>query len=251
MKRKKTTIIGISGKMGQALLACASATPQIDVIGGIHRKSGFDHQKDLIAASDVVIDFSFHSVTPIIADLCAMHKKAMIIGTTSHSDDEKSAIIAHGSTIPIVMTSNFSIGITLLNQFARSAAEILGEDVDVEIVETHHRFKKDAPSGTATMLAQTIAKVRGQLLKEVAKHGRSGIVGPRDASEIGIHSIRGGDVIGDHTIIYAGLGERLELTHKASSRNIFASGALRAAQWIIGKDPGLYTMEHVLGLVKT
>jgi 4-hydroxy-tetrahydrodipicolinate reductase len=130
----------------------------------------------------------------------------------------------------------------------RKAAEILGPGFDLEIVEMHHRLKKDAPSGTATTLAEILADVRGRQLKEIVRHGREGIVGERTAAEIGMHAVRGGDVVGDHTVIFASNGERVELTHKASSRETFANGALRAAQWLVGRAPGLYTMQDVLGL---
>jgi 4-hydroxy-tetrahydrodipicolinate reductase len=148
----------------------------------------------------------------------------------------------------MVWSSNFSTGVNALFWLTRQAAEILGPDYDLEIVEMHHRLKKDAPSGTAKTLAQILAEVRQQQLDKVVRHGREGMVGERTASEIGVHSVRGGDVVGDHTVIFATTGERLELTHKASSRETFAGGALRAALWVIGKAPGLYDMQDVLGL---
>jgi 4-hydroxy-tetrahydrodipicolinate reductase len=148
----------------------------------------------------------------------------------------------------MVLASNFSTGVNTLFWLARKAAEILGPGFDLEIVEMHHRLKRDAPSGTAQTLAEILAEVRQQQLDEVARHGRSGIVGQRTLEEIGIHSVRGGDVVGDHTVIFAGLGERVELTHKASSRETFANGALRAAQWVTKQKPGLYDMQDVLGL---
>jgi 4-hydroxy-tetrahydrodipicolinate reductase len=148
----------------------------------------------------------------------------------------------------MVWTSNFSTGVNALFWLTRRAAEILGPDYDLEIVEMHHRLKKDAPSGTAKSLAEILAGVRKLHLEKAARHGRAGIVGERTALEIGIHSIRGGDVVGDHTVIFANTGERLELTHKASSRETFANGALRAALWVVEQKPGLYDMQDVLGL---
>jgi 4-hydroxy-tetrahydrodipicolinate reductase len=148
----------------------------------------------------------------------------------------------------MVFSSNYSTGVNALFWLTRKAAEILGPDFDLEVVEMHHRLKKDAPSGTARSLAEILAEVRHQQLDEVIRHGREGIVGERTQAEIGMHSVRGGDVVGDHTVIFAGVGERVELTHKASSRETFAKGALRAAKWAVGQKPGLYDMLDVLGL---
>jgi len=148
----------------------------------------------------------------------------------------------------MVWASNYSTGVNTLFWLTRKAAEILGPDFDLEIVEMHHRIKKDAPSGTARTLAGILAEVRHQQLDQVLRHGREGMVGARTLTEIGMHSLRGGDVVGDHTVIFAATGERLELTHKASSRDVLAQGALRAAQWVVGRKPGLYDMSDVLGL---
>jgi 4-hydroxy-tetrahydrodipicolinate reductase len=152
------------------------------------------------------------------------------------------------SLIPIVWSSNYSTGVNALFWLTRKAAEILGPGFDLEVIEMHHRLKKDAPSGTALRLAEILAEARQQCLKDAVRHGRAGLVGERTATEIGVHSLRGGDVVGDHTVVYATLGERLELTHKASSRETFALGALRAAQWVVSQKPGLYDMADVLGL---
>ena len=202
----------------------------------------------MIDKGDVVIDFSSHSATPGIAALCAERKKAMVIGTTGHSDEGKAQIAGFQSRIPIVLSSNFSTGVNALFWLARKAAEILGPGFDLEIIEMHHRLKRDAHSGTARTLAEILAAVRQRQLERIVRHGRSGIVGQRTAEEIGIHSMRGGDVVGDHTVVFANVGERVELTHKASSRETFATGALRAAEWVATQKPGLYDMQHVLGL---
>jgi 4-hydroxy-tetrahydrodipicolinate reductase len=207
-----------------------------------------DDLSSVISKTDTVIDFSSHDATPGIVELCAKNKKAVVIGTTGHSDSEKSKVIGFKSKIPMVWASNFSTGVNTLFWLTRKAAEILETDFDLEIVEMHHRLKKDAPSGTAKSLAEILASVREQQLEKVARHGRVGIVGERTAAEIGIHSVRGGDVVGDHTVIFANAGERLELTHKASSRDTFANGALRAALWVVKQKPGLYDMQDVLGL---
>ncbi len=238
-------ITGSKGRMGQALIACARNFPDLQVVGQIDQG---DDLRAVIGRGDVVVDFSLHSATPGIAELCAEHHKALVIGTTGHNTEERSAIASRQSAIPIVWSANYSTGVNALFWLTRKAAEILGPGFDLEIVEMHHRTKKDAPSGTAKTLAEILAAVRGQQLDKVARHGRRGIVGERTSAEIGIHSVRGGDVIGDHTVIFASTGERLELTHKASSRDSFANGALRAAQWVVKQKPGLYDMADVLGL---
>src|SRR5438445_3984545 len=186
--------------MGQALVACAERHPELQVAGQIDLG---DDLLPLIKEVDVVIDFSFHDATAQFAAVCAEHRKALVIGTTGHSDAEKSQISSLKSNIPMVWASNYSTGVNTLFWLTRKAAEILGPGFDLEIVEMHHRTKKDAPSGTAATLAEILAAVRKQQLDQVARHGRVGIVGERTATEIGIHSIRGGDVVGDHTVMFA------------------------------------------------
>ena len=239
-------ITGSRGRMGRALAECAARIAELKIVGQIDQG---DDLRAVIGQGDVVVDFSSHSATRGIAELCAEHRKAMVIGTTGHAEEERSNITKLGARIPIVWSSNFSTGVNTLFWLTRKAAEILGPGFDMEIVEMHHRLKRDAPSGTAKTLAEILAAARGQQLEEVARHGRAGIVGERTAAEIGIHSVRGGDVVGDHTVIFAGAGERVELTHRASSRETFANGALRAAQWVVKQRPGLYDMMDVLGLV--
>jgi 4-hydroxy-tetrahydrodipicolinate reductase len=238
-------ITGSKGRMGQMLAACAPQHPDLRIAGQIDQE---DDLRSVLASGDVVIDFSSHTATPAIAALCAQYNKALVIGTTGHSKDDRSLVTQHSSRIPMVLSSNFSTGVNALFWLARQAAQILGPGFDLEIVEMHHRLKRDAPSGTARTLAEILAEVRHQQLEQVLRHGRAGIVGPRPAQEIGLHSVRGGDVVGDHTVIFAGPGERVELTHKASSRETFANGALRAAQWVVRQPPGLYDMQQVLGL---
>lgn len=231
--------------MGQTLLACAARNSGLPVTGMV------DSEGDLrseIEQGDVVIDFSVRKATVAFAKICAEHKKAMVIGTTGHSKAELSQIAKFKSRIPIVLSSNYSTGVNALFWLTQKAAEILGPDFDLEIVEMHHRMKKDAPSGTASTLAEILARVRKQQLSRVVRHGRAGMVGERTAAEIGMHAVRGGDVVGDHTVIFATNGERVELAHKASSRDTFANGALRAAQWVVRQKPGLYNMQDVLGL---
>ncbi|HTL16880.1 MAG TPA: 4-hydroxy-tetrahydrodipicolinate reductase [Patescibacteria group bacterium] len=241
----RVIITGSKGRMGKALLSCLSQHPALQLAGQIDQG---DDLGSLIDAADVIIDFSSHAATAAIAALCAKHRKAIVIGTTGHSSEDRLQITAFNSQIPMVLSSNFSTGVNTLFWLARQAAQILGPGFDLEIVEMHHRHKRDAPSGTARTLAEILADVRQQQLEKVLRHGREGIVGERISSEIGMHSVRGGDVVGDHTVIFAGAGERVELTHKASSRETFANGALRAAQWVVSQKPGLYDMQDVLGL---
>ena len=241
----KIIITGAKGRMGQALISCAARNPALSITGQI---DAGDDLKSVIDSGDVVIDFSLHSATAGVTELCAKNKKALVIGTTGHTDAEKKKITGYKSKIPIVFASNYSTGVNTLFWLTRKAAEILGPSFDLEIVEMHHRMKKDAPSGTASTLAEILAAVRKQQLAEVIRNGRKGIVGERTSAEIGMHAVRGGDVVGDHTVIFAANGERLELVHKASSRDTFANGALRAAQWVVKQKPGLYDMQDVLGL---
>jgi 4-hydroxy-tetrahydrodipicolinate reductase len=243
--KTRVIITGSKGRMGQALVACAKKIPGVEVVAQI------DQGDDLAGAMngcDVVVDFSAHSATVEIAELCAKHNKALVIGTTGHTDTDTFEIKKRAQQIPIVWASNFSTGVNTLFWLTRKAAEILGPDFDLEVVEMHHRLKKDAPSGTAKTLAEILANARKLRLDEAARHGRAGLVGERTPGEIGVHSLRGGDVVGDHTVIFANVGERVELTHKASSRDTFANGALRAAQWLVTQKPGLYDMQDVLGL---
>lgn len=231
--------------MGRALVACAAHHPELQVAGEIDLG---DDLRTVIGRADAVLDFSSHSATAGIAALCAERRVALVIGTTGHTNEDRSQLAGLSSVIPMVLSANFSTGVNTLFWLTRKTAEILGPDFDLEIVEMHHRLKRDAPSGTARTLANILAEVRGQQLDQVARHGRAGLVGQRTAEEIGLHAVRGGDVVGDHTVIFAGIGERVELAHKASSRETFANGALRAAAWVVRQKPGLYDMQDVLGL---
>ncbi len=241
-------IAGAKGRMGLALLRCAEKMPALNVSARIDLGDDLDA---VLGGADVVIDFTFHQSTVSMARLCAARQKAIVIGTTGHSEAERKELEAMASQIPMVWSSNYSTGVNALFWLTKKAAEILGPGFDLEIVEMHHRLKKDAPSGTAATLARILAEARRQPLEQAARYGRQGVVGERTDAEIGIHSLRGGDVVGDHTVIFAAAGERVELTHKASSRDTFALGALRAAQWVAGKKPGLYDMQDVLGLKAT
>ncbi len=241
----KLHINGSRGRMGQALIACSQEFADTTI--GAATDSGDDFAAGL-AKSDACIDFSHHSALESVLAACIAGGKTLVIGTTGISDAGVAKIREASAKIPIVYSGNYSTGVNTLLWLTRRAAEILGPDFDLEITETHHRMKKDSPSGTAKMLAETLAEVRGLQYNSDVRHGRFGDVGARTQSEIGMHAIRGGDVVGDHTVLFAALGERVELTHKASSRDIFARGAIRAAIWAHGKPAGLYDMRDVLGL---
>ncbi len=245
MSALKLLINGARGRMGQALIAGAEADPDLEVAAAVD--TGDDFAAALNAA-DAVIDFTHADVTGGVAEACAGAGKVLVVGTTGH-DDRTRQIIAHtAGVVPVVFAPNFSVGVNTLFWLTRKAAEILGPDFDLEVVEMHHRLKKDSPSGTARRLAEILAEVRDLQYEKDVRHGREGMVGERTKTEIGMHAVRGGDVVGDHTVIYANVGERVELTHKASSRDTFAKGALRAAKWARLQPPGLYDMQDVLGL---
>ncbi len=197
---------------------------------------------------DVLIDFTTPEATLQHLALCQQNRKAMVIGTTGFSELQHQRIANSGETIPIVFAPNMSIGVNLCFNLLEQAARVLGDDVDIEIIEAHHRHKKDAPSGTALKMGEIVAQALDRNLQQVALYGREGMGEERDRKTIGFSTVRAGDIVGDHTVIFAGLGERVEITHKASSRMTFAIGAVRAANWIADKDPGLYSMRDVLNL---
>ena len=241
----RVIINGAKGRMGQALISCIHADNSYSLAGGL---DAGDDLSSLLPQCDAVIDFTDASATVLVAEACSKAGKPLVIGTTGHSDQDRAHILSVSKIIPIVFAPNFSVGVNTLFWLTRKAAEILGPDFDLEVVEMHHRLKKDSPSGTARRLAEILTEVRGLDYAKDVLHGREGLVGQRTNTEIGMHAIRGGDVVGDHTVIYANVGERVELTHKASSRDTFAKGALRASAWVLDKKPGLYDMEDVLGL---
>jgi 4-hydroxy-tetrahydrodipicolinate reductase len=197
---------------------------------------------------DVLIDFTHPTVTLKNLAFCRKHGKAMIIGTTGFSVEEKQLLAEAGKDIPIVFAANFSVGVNLCLKLLDTAARVLGDDVDIEITEAHHRHKVDAPSGTAVRMGEVIADALGRDLKKVAVYGREGQTGARERETIGFATVRAGDIVGDHTVLFAADGERVEITHKASSRMTFAKGAVRAALWLDGREPGLYDMQDVLDL---
>jgi len=260
-------IVGCAGRMGQMLLRLLINAPGIVVVGGTERRGSPALGQDLGAlagaeplgisvtedaalmfeTADVVVDFTNPSATVVHASLAAKSGCAHVVGTTGLDADQLAAIARSAQRAPIVLAANMSLGVNLLQQVVEEVARILDTEWDIEIVEMHHRHKVDAPSGTALSLGEAAARGRNVALRRVAKRSRDGQVGPRQRGEIGFAALRGGDVVGDHTVIFAADGERVEITHKASSREIFARGAVKAVLWAAGKAPGLYNMRDVLG----
>ncbi|MEX0739386.1 MAG: 4-hydroxy-tetrahydrodipicolinate reductase [Pseudohongiella sp.] len=265
----RIAIAGVAGRMGKTLVqAVADRADDARVAAGTTLADDPQAGQDIgliagtgmlqVAAStsldscadsfDVLIDFTSPAATLTHLNACRRQKKAMVIGTTGFTAEQKQQISDAANDIPIVFAPNMSAGVNVSLRLLALAAKALGDDVDIEIVETHHRHKKDAPSGTALRMGEVIADALGRNLDDVAVYGREGISEERDRKTIGFATIRAGDVVGDHTVIFAGNGERLEITHKASSRMTFASGAVRAAIWLGDRSPGLYSIDDVLGL---
>ncbi len=265
----KVAIAGAAGRMGRTLVEAVTRSdadievsvatvladdPCLNVDSGLlamGASNGVVTVSELtgqVDQFDVLIDFTEPAATLAHIDICQQHQKAMVIGTTGLSDDERQQIENAGASIPIVFAPNMSVGVNLCLDLLEQAARVLGDEVDIEITEAHHRFKKDAPSGTALKMGEVIADTLGRDLNEVAVYGREGIGEERNRSTIGFSTIRAGDIVGDHTVTFASLGERVEITHKASSRMTFANGAVRAAGWVSDKSPGVYSMQEVLGL---
>lgn len=245
MSKIKILVTGCKGRMGLAVIAATNAAEGTELGAAIDIG---DTLPAALAKCDIVIDFTSHLFTAELIAECLKQKKGMVIGTTGHTAEELKLIRDAATKLPVVFASNFSVGVNTLFWLTRKACELLGPAFDLEVVEMHHRMKKDAPSGTARTLVEILADVRGLEYDTDCRHGRFGDVGARTPKEIGVHALRGGDVVGDHTVVFANVGERVELTHKASSRDTFAGGAVRAATWLAGKAPGLYDMQDVLGL---
>ena len=265
----RTIITGSAGRMGKALVAAIAANPEFQLAGATEYPAspliGQDAgtvagvaalgvpisaalTQEMLANADAIIDFSTGNVLEN-ARAAAKAGLSIVIGTTALTDADKAALrklSAQGARI--VQTFNYSVGVNLLFFLSGKTASLLADDFDMEIIEAHHNQKKDAPSGTAVSLAEVVTSVKGWDYDKDVRHGRQGIVGARTQHEIGMHSIRGGDIVGDHTVLFAGDGERIELTHRASSRMTFAKGALRAAKWLAGASAGYYDMQDVLGL---
>ena len=240
----KIAIVGAAGRMGKMLCALAEGT-ELEVVSRVDVAEGYD--KSWSDEVEGVIDFSYHTAVPAAVEKAAEKGLAYVIGTTGLTADEQARVDAAAKKIPIVQSGNYSLGVNLLLELVKKAAQVLGPEYDIEVTEMHHKHKKDAPSGTALMLAKSAAEGRGVTLDDKAVYGRHGDLGERPVGEIAIHALRGGSVVGDHTVMFAGDLERVEITHKAQDRAAFAAGALQALKWAKGKPAGIYTMRHVLG----
>ena len=241
----KIAINGSNGRMGQALIEAVKLNPNVSE-GSILKRG--DDIKRVLKDFDVLIDFTRPEATLDALSTCQSAGKAMVIGTTGFSDDALKVIDQASSDIPIVFAPNMSVGVNLTLKLLETTAKVIGADSNIEIVEAHHRHKVDAPSGTALKMGEVIANALGRDLSECAVYGREGKEGPRDRQTIGFSSIRGGDVVGEHTVTFFMEGERVEITHKASSRMTYANGAVKASQWLTNKPNGLYSMQDVLDL---
>ena len=267
MSKINILIVGASGRMGQSLIQEIAADNDLALIAAIDHKSSHKLGRDagealgistginidhdiakVISSADVLIDFTRPEASLEYLKLCEAHQVKYVIGTTGFSDQEKKLILDASKAIPIVFAPNMSIGVNLLISLVEKATQLLKDDFDIEIIEAHHRHKIDAPSGTALRLGEAVAKASGRDLKKDAQYERFGNTGERKQTTIGFSTIRGGDIVGDHTVLYAGTGERIELTHKASSRATFAKGALKAAKFLSRQKTGLFDMQQVLGL---
>ncbi len=264
----KVIIAGAAGRMGRRIGAMVAQHSKLELVGGFEQPGsafvgqdigevgGFGTQGVKIAAGlesiidqgDVVIDFTFHAATMEFTEICEEHKKAMVIGTTGLSQDNLDELRKRSKNMALVQSANMAVGVNVMFKVAKKIASILGDDYDMEIVEAHHNQKKDAPSGTALRLGEMLAEGVNRDLSKVGVYERNGIIGERSKTEIGIQTIRGGDIVGEHTIYYCGPGERIELTHRAHSRDNFARGAAEAAAWLAGKSTGMFTMFDVLDL---
>jgi len=265
---RRIAVMGAAGRMGKTLIEAVQQAPAAGLTAAIARSDssligadagelvalgriGVQVSGDLskvVDDFDVLIDFTHPSVTLKNLEICRRAGKAMVIGTTGFSAEEKQRLVQAAKEIPIVFAANFSVGVNLCLKLLDTAARVLGDEVDIEIIEAHHRHKVDAPSGTALRMGEVVAQALGRDLAEVAVYGREGQTGARDRQTIGFATVRAGDVVGDHTVLFAAEGERVEITHKASSRMTFAKGAVRAALWLDGRAPGLYDMQDVLSL---
>ena len=261
-------VIGAAGRMGKTLIEAIAATEGADLSAALEHPdssligadagelAGIGRNNIQVVASlhdvaddfDVLIDFSIPAVTAANAAFCLEHGKKMVIGTTGLDDNQLQQVQMASQTNAICMASNYATGVNLCFKLAALASSVLGDEVDIEISEAHHRHKIDAPSGTALSLGESVASALGRDLKDVAVYGREGQTGARDRQTIGFATVRAGDIVGDHTVLFAAEGERIEITHKASSRMAFARGAVRAAKWLAIRESGLFDMQDVLGL---
>ena len=261
-------VIGAGGRMGRMLIEAVQNNPQTTLKAAIERQGSslvgadagevaaighlnvqiVDDLAAVINDIDVLIDFSLPDATEKNMQVCAEHNVAMVIGTTGFSEQQEQVLAKASEKITIVYAGNYSTGVNLSLKLLGMAAKAFGNDADVEIIEAHHKHKIDAPSGTAYMMAEAVAEARGQNLKDVAIYGREGQTGERESGTIGIHAVRGGEIVGDHTVMFIADGEVVEITHRARARMTFAAGAVRAATWVVEQEVGQYNMQDVLGL---
>ncbi len=258
-------VSGALGRMGGRVIALAHESPDLRVVTAIEREGhpllgqdpgpylgigplGATLAADLSTRVDVLIDFSSPDATMQRLQECIAHRTAFLVGTTGLTEDQMSRIRQAASAIPCLVSPNMSVGVNVLYQIVSEAARLLGAGYDVEVIEAHHRFKKDAPSGTALRIARVIAAALGRDVAKDCVYGRHATASERSGTEIGIHAVRAGDIVGDHTVIFSNLGERLEITHRAHSRDTFARGALRAAKFLAQAKPGFYHIDEALGL---
>ena len=264
----KVIIAGAAGRMGQRIAYMVQQHPDLEIVAGFEQPDNPNVGRDIgevagfgaigvaiapslaevVNSGDVLIDFTFHAATMEFAKECAAAGKAMVIGTTGLSQDNLDELRAMSDKMAIVQSANMAVGVNVMFKIAKKIASVLGDDYNMEIVEAHHNMKKDAPSGTALRLGEMLAEGVERNLADVGVYERNGIIGERSKEEIGIQTIRGGDIVGEHTIYYCGPGERIELTHRAHSRDNFARGAAAAAAWLTGKSSGMFTMFDVLEL---
>ncbi|MGR3899854.1 4-hydroxy-tetrahydrodipicolinate reductase [Psychrobacter sp. 1176_08] len=264
----KVGVIGAGGRMGRMLIEAVNDNPQTTLNAAIERQGSslvgadagevaaighlnvqiVDDLQAVVDDIDVLIDFSLPDATEKNMQVCAEHNVAMVIGTTGFNEQQEQVLEKASEKIAIVYAGNYSTGVNLSLKLLEMAAKAFGTEADVEVIEAHHKHKIDAPSGTAYMMAEAVADARGQNLKDVAVYGREGQTGEREAGTIGIHAIRGGEIIGDHTVMFIADGEVVEITHRARARMTFAAGAVRAATWVIQQKVGQYNMQDVLGL---
>ena len=261
-------VIGAGGRMGRMLIEAVQDNPQTTLTAAIERQGSslvgadagevaavgrlnvqiVDDLQSVINDIDVLIDFSLPDATEQNMQVCAANNVAMVIGTTGFNEQQEQVLTEASEQVAIVYAGNYSTGVNLSLKLLGMAAKAFGKDADVEVIEAHHKHKIDAPSGTAYMMAEAVAEARGQNLKDVAVYGREGQTGAREVGSIGIHAIRGGEIIGDHTVMFIADGEVVEITHRARARMTFAAGAVRAATWIVQQSAGQYNMQDVLGL---
>lgn len=264
----KIVVTGAAGRMGGRIITMVAAAENLQLVGAVEitgqskmgQDAGYvagcgdlgvkitDSLPKALEQADLLIDFTFPQVSLRNAAICADMGKAMVVGSTGFTPKERTELEKFAQRAPIVFAPNMSVGVNVCFKLLKDLAKALGEEFDVEIVELHHNKKKDSPSGTAIRMGEVVAEALGRDYNQVANYHRQGLCGERSQEEIGMQTVRGGDIVGEHTVYFIGMGERIELTHRAMSRDMFARGAIRAAQWLDGKSPGLYDMQAVLGL---